>query len=82
MTVLNDSTTIVHGLDSASESFDYSLRKALMRSPISGILILYTFIAAWFIGGLMAFHFYLILSNQVSIRRQDESSQPGFSKLQ
>ncbi|KAI4383639.1 hypothetical protein MLD38_009451 [Melastoma candidum] len=47
-------------------SFDYGLGKALMRSPISGILILYTFIAAWFVGGLTAFHFYLILSNQTT----------------
>ncbi|PSS12078.1 Protein like [Actinidia chinensis var. chinensis] len=37
-----------------------------MKSPVSGILILYTFIASWFVGGLIAFHLYLIFTNQTT----------------
>lgn len=42
-----------------------SLWRAILRSPFSAILILYTFVAAWFVGGLTAFHLYLISTNQV-----------------
>jgi len=41
--------------------------RALLKSPISGLLILYTFIAVWFVGGLTSFHLYLISTNQVSL---------------
>ncbi|PON57009.1 Zinc finger, DHHC-type, palmitoyltransferase [Parasponia andersonii] len=40
--------------------------RALIKSPVSGILILYTFIAAWFVGGLTVFHLYLICTNQTT----------------
>ncbi|KAK9185080.1 hypothetical protein WN943_025433 [Citrus x changshan-huyou] len=40
--------------------------KAFMKSPVSGILILYTFVTVWFVGGLTAFHLYLILTNQTT----------------
>ncbi|XP_031252764.1 probable protein S-acyltransferase 7 [Pistacia vera] len=43
-----------------------SLWKALMKSPVSGILILYTFVTVWFVGGLTAFHLYLIITNQTT----------------
>ncbi|XP_042498604.1 probable protein S-acyltransferase 7 [Macadamia integrifolia] len=43
-----------------------NLWKALMKSPVSGILILYTFVAAWFVGGLTTFHLYLICTNQTT----------------
>jgi palmitoyltransferase ZDHHC9/14/18 len=46
---------------------DCDLWRAFLKSPVSGILILYTFVAAWFVGGLTAFHLYLIITNQVSI---------------
>lgn len=39
---------------------------AIQRSPVSGILIMYTFVICWFVGGLTTFHLYLISSNQVS----------------
>ncbi|CAD6245817.1 unnamed protein product [Miscanthus lutarioriparius] len=40
--------------------------RALLKSPISGLLILYTFIAVWFVGGLTSFHLYLISTNQTT----------------
>lgn len=47
------------------------LGRAIMKSPVSGILILYTFIAVWFVGGLTSFHLYLISTNQVSVSSVD-----------
>ncbi|KAL3500940.1 hypothetical protein ACH5RR_035389 [Cinchona calisaya] len=43
-----------------------NLWKALLKSPISGILITYTFVVSWFVGGLTAFHLYLIVTNQTT----------------
>ncbi|XP_030496508.2 probable protein S-acyltransferase 7 isoform X1 [Cannabis sativa] len=43
-----------------------NLWRAFIKSPVSGILILYTFIAAWFVGGLTVFHLYLITTNQTT----------------
>lgn len=40
--------------------------RAVLKSPISAILMLYTFVAVWFVGGLTSFHLYLISTNQVS----------------
>ncbi|KAF3774188.1 putative protein S-acyltransferase 7 [Nymphaea thermarum] len=45
---------------------DCSIWKAFAKSPVSGVLIIYTFIAVWFVGGLTAFHFYLISTNQTT----------------
>jgi hypothetical protein len=39
--------------------------KAMAKSPASIALIVYTFIAVWFVGGLSAFHLYLMSTNQV-----------------
>ncbi|OAY75949.1 putative protein S-acyltransferase 7, partial [Ananas comosus] len=47
------------------DSCGCNLWKAVARSPVSGLLIIYTFIAAWFVGGLTAFHLYLICTNQI-----------------
>lgn len=42
------------------------LWRALVKSPVSGVLIIYTFGAAWFVGGLTSFHLYLICTNQTT----------------
>ncbi|XAR48262.1 Protein S-acyltransferase [Bertholletia excelsa] len=47
-------------------SYHYNLWKAFMKSPVSGILIMYTFITSWFLGGLTAFHLYLMATNQTT----------------
>ncbi|KAJ0974622.1 hypothetical protein J5N97_016587 [Dioscorea zingiberensis] len=61
-------------------TYECSLWRAILRSPVSAILILYTFVAAWFVGGLTAFHLYLICSNQTTYEnfryRYDKKSNP------
>ncbi|KAL2534914.1 putative protein S-acyltransferase 4 [Abeliophyllum distichum] len=43
-----------------------SMWKALSHDILSDILIVYCFIAVWFVGGLTIFHFYLISTNQTT----------------
>ena len=58
------------------DEYHCNLWRAFLKSPVSGILILYTFVTAWFVGGLTVFHLYLIFTNQVLI-----SSLPSFLPL-
>ena len=39
--------------------------KAMAKTPASIALIIYTFIAVWFVGGLSVFHLNLMSTNQV-----------------
>ncbi|KAF8005820.1 hypothetical protein BT93_K0180 [Corymbia citriodora subsp. variegata] len=39
---------------------------ALVKSPASIVLIIYTFLSVWFVGGLTVFHLYLISKNQTT----------------
>ncbi|CAD5177972.1 unnamed protein product [Musa acuminata subsp. malaccensis] len=48
------------------EAYECNLWAAVLKSPVSGILVIYTFIATWFVGGLTAFHLYLICTNQTT----------------
>ncbi|XP_050371794.1 probable protein S-acyltransferase 7 [Argentina anserina] len=48
------------------DTYHDNLWRALLKSPVSGILIVYTFGAAWFVGGLTSFHLYLICTNQTT----------------
>ncbi|KAF9618932.1 hypothetical protein IFM89_002927 [Coptis chinensis] len=48
------------------EVYHCNLGRALLKSPVPSILIAYTFVASWFVGGLTAFHLYLISTNQTT----------------
>ncbi|CAK9178790.1 unnamed protein product [Ilex paraguariensis] len=48
------------------EAYHCNIWMALMKSPVSGILLLYTFVVSWFVGGLTAFHIYLVITNQTT----------------
>lgn len=54
--------------------------KAMTRDILSVFLIVYCFIAVWFVGGLTVFHFYLISTNQTTYEnfryRYDKKENP------
>ncbi|KAH0450474.1 hypothetical protein IEQ34_021166 [Dendrobium chrysotoxum] len=47
-------------------TYECNLWEALVKSPVSGILVIYTFVVVWFVGGLTGFHMYLICTNQTT----------------
>ncbi|KAL0344166.1 UNVERIFIED_CONTAM: putative protein S-acyltransferase 7 [Sesamum angustifolium] len=57
-----------------------SIWRAMIKTPASIVLIVYTFIAVWFVGGLTAFHLYLISTNQTTYEnfryRYDRRANP------
>ncbi|XP_051119254.1 probable protein S-acyltransferase 7 [Andrographis paniculata] len=57
--------------------------KAMVRTPASIALIIYTFLALWFVGGLSIFHLYLISTNQTTyenFRYQYSRSENPYNK--
>ncbi|KAL8139976.1 hypothetical protein V2J09_005997 [Rumex salicifolius] len=59
---------------------DTNIWRAMIKTPASIVLIVYTFIAVWFVGGLTAFHLYLISTNQTTYEnfryRYDHRANP------
>lgn len=57
-----------------------NLWKAMSKDILSDFLVVYCFIAVWFVGGLTVFHFYLICSNQTTYEnfryRYDKKENP------
>nr|CAB3472873.1 unnamed protein product [Digitaria exilis] len=43
-----------------------SLLRSMTGEPLSLVLIVYTFVSAWFVGGLTVFHVYLMSTNQTT----------------
>ncbi|KAF7819376.1 putative protein S-acyltransferase 7 [Senna tora] len=62
------------------ESEVTTIWKAMIKTPASIVLIVYTFISMWFVGGLTAFHLYLISTNQTTYEnfryRYDRRANP------
>jgi len=55
-----------------------SLLRSMTGEPLSLVLIVYTFVVAWFVGGLTVFHIYLMSTNQVrDVLRSDPSEPAG-----
>ncbi|CAL1352242.1 unnamed protein product [Linum trigynum] len=59
---------------------DMSVWKAMSKDVLSDFLIVYCFVAVWFVGGLTIFHFYLICTNQTTYEnfryRYDKKENP------
>ncbi|KHN31279.1 Putative S-acyltransferase [Glycine soja] len=62
------------------DSEEISIWKAMIKTPASIALIIYSFISVWFVGGLTVFHTYLISKNQSTYEnfryRYDQQSNP------
>ncbi|CAL0330078.1 unnamed protein product [Lupinus luteus] len=59
---------------------EISIWRAMIKTPASIVLIIYTFVCVWFVGGLTVFHTYLISTNQSTYEnfryRYDEQANP------
>ncbi|XP_054802142.1 probable protein S-acyltransferase 4 isoform X1 [Prosopis cineraria] len=59
---------------------DISFGKRIANDYVSDILVVYCFVAVWFVGGLTIFHFYLICTNQTTYEnfryRYDKRGNP------
>ncbi|XP_025817746.1 probable protein S-acyltransferase 4 isoform X2 [Panicum hallii] len=57
-----------------------SLLRSMTGEPLSLVLIVYTFVSAWFVGGLTVFHTYLMSTNQTTYEnfryRYDKKENP------
>ncbi|KAL6626370.1 hypothetical protein ACP70R_030096 [Stipagrostis hirtigluma subsp. patula] len=57
-----------------------SVLRSMTGEPLSLVLIVYTFVAAWFVGGLTVFHAYLMSTNQTTYEnfryRYDKKENP------
>ncbi|XP_028765223.1 probable protein S-acyltransferase 7 [Neltuma alba] len=62
------------------DSEEKSIWRAMIKTPASIALIIYTFICIWFVGGLTVFHTYLISTNQTTYEnfryRYDRQDNP------
>ncbi|KAF9666184.1 hypothetical protein SADUNF_Sadunf16G0203100 [Salix dunnii] len=90
ITVSKDLTITALGLGNALAwkimgSENISTWKAMIKTPSSIVLIVYTFISMWFVGGLTAFHLYLISTNQTTYEnfryRYDRRANPFYKGL-
>lgn len=54
----------------------------MSKTPASIVLIIYTFISVWFVGGLTVFHLYLIGTNQVLLGSLNLTPSFSYSKSQ
>jgi len=52
---------------------------AIQDAPVSIALIVYTFLCVWFVGGLSAFHFYLIGTNQTTYENFRHKDKEGYA---
>lgn len=48
------------------KNYQHSFMKLILGEIISVILMLYTFLSVWFVGGLTVFHLYLLYTNQTT----------------
>ncbi|XP_022894349.1 probable protein S-acyltransferase 7 [Olea europaea var. sylvestris] len=59
---------------------EISIWKAMVKTPASIVLIVDTFVSVWFVGGLTAFHLYLISTDQTTYEnfrnRYDRHANP------